>query len=302
MTMELKQLQSFAAVVRYESFTKAAQALYLSQPTVSTHVRQLEQELGVSLVLRTTKTVEITEKGRELYGYAEKILRLRDRMVDACGENGRRIIHLGASTIPSAYLLPELLPAYGARHPEVYFVIHQSDSRGVLDGLRDGTFDLGFVGMEEKDDTLSFTPVCRDRMVLITPVTEEFLALQQQETPPLRTLLGGPVILREQGSGSRKSAERFLESAGISEDGLHVTARINDQEAIKNLVAGGVGVSIVSERAARNFIREKRLLCFELPGPASGRDLYLAARRSASPKTWVRQFGEFAAGYFKNRE
>lgn len=300
--MELKQLQSFAAVVRYESFTKAAQTLYLSQPTVSTHVRQLEQELGVSLVSRTTKTVEITEKGRELYGYAEKILQLRDRMVDACGENGRRIIHLGASTIPSAYLLPELLPAYGARHPEVYFVIHQSDSRGVLDGLRDGTFDLCFVGMEEKDDTLSFTPVCRDRMVLITPVTEAFLALQQQEPPPLRELLRGPVILREQGSGSRKSAERFLESAGIDENELHVTARINDQEAIKNLVAGGVGVSIVSERAARNFIREKRLLAFELPGDAGGRDLYLAVRRAASPRAWVSEFLAFAADYYKTRE
>lgn len=299
--MELKQLQSFAAVVKHESFTRAAQALYLSQPTVSTHVRQLEAELGVTLVTRTTKAVDVTEKGRELYEYAEKILQLRNRMIDLCGET-RRILHLGASTIPAAYLLPELLPAFGALHPEVYFVLHQSDSRGVLDGLRDRTFDLGLVGMTEADDRLEFTPVCRDRMVLITPVTEEFLALHGRASLPLEELLRGPVILREQGSGSRKSAERFLAGAGISEDALHVTARINDQEAIKNLVAGGVGVSIVSERAARDLIRARRVLAFPLPDPDGGRELCLAARRGEDPKPWARDFARFAARYYKDRD
>ena len=136
--MELKQLQSFAAVVKYGSFTKAAEKLYISQPTISTHIRTLEEELGRQLILRTTKSIEVTEKGREVYGYVTNILELRERMVRACAGEARRIIHLGASTIPSAYILPEILPEFGQLHPDTYFVIHQSDSQGVIDGLTDG--------------------------------------------------------------------------------------------------------------------------------------------------------------------
>lgn len=300
--MEFKQLQSFAAVVKHESFTRAAQALYLSQPTVSTHVRQLETELGTLLVSRTTKTLEITVKGRELYEYAVKILELRDRMLESCAGESQKIIHLGASTIPSAYVLPELLPAYGRLCPEVYFVIHQSDSQGVLSGLRDGVFDIGLVGMEAEEEKLFCYPVCEDRMVLITPVNQRFLALKGQGSAALETLLKEPVILRERGSGSRKSAQRFLETMGIAEESLHVVARINDQEAVKNLVAGGVGVSIVSERAARNFLAEKRLLAFPLPAGVDRRHLYLAGRRGAESKGYVRQFGEFVTRFFENEE
>ena len=100
--MEIKQLESFAAVVRLGSFTRAAEELYISQPTVSTHIRTLEEELNTRLILRTTKSIEVTAAGKKVYDDAVSILQLRDRMLQESAGGAKRIIHLGASTIPSA--------------------------------------------------------------------------------------------------------------------------------------------------------------------------------------------------------
>lgn len=288
--MELKQLECFAAVVKYGSFTVAAQHLYLSQPTVSAHVRTLEEELGRRLLIRTTKSLEVTPKGREVYDCAVKMLSLQTRIRRACAPDEEHIIRLGASTIPSAYILPQLLPEFGRRCPDVYFTVTQTNSQGVVEGLADGIFDLGLLGMKG-DDRVTCIPFCEDRMVLITPVSERFLALQR-EKDPLPTLLHEPMILREKGSGSLKTADRFLAGLGITEDSLTVAARVNDQEAIKNLVQSGLGVSLVSERAARSAVEEKRLLQFELP-VESRRHLYLAYRRDYILQPHIKAFCRF---------
>lgn len=289
--MEFKQLKSYVAVVKYGSFTKAAEKLFVSQPTISAHISSLEEELNKKLIIRTTKSIEITEKGMEVYEYAIRILELKDRMMEACEEKGQHIIYLGASTIPSAYILPEVLPKFGKLHPDIYFVIHQSDSQGVVDGLLDGVFDIGLIGMKE-EEKLICKPFCKDRIVLITPVTEQFLKMQKEKTIPLTELLKEPIILREEGSASGKSASRFLESIGMTEDKLNVTARINDQETIKNLVASGLGISFISEKAVRNFVEEKRLLQFELP-VQNERELYVVYRKDEDLKSSVREFDEF---------
>ena len=165
--MELKQLRSFATVVESRSFTKAAEKLYTSQPTISTHIRQLEEQLHSRLIVRTTKSIEVTPRGWELYECAATILKLQDDLLQRWSGESRQIIRLGASTIPSAYLLPELLTAYGKAHPGVYFSIHQSDSRGIVDGLLNCSFDVGLIGMKCTDEALSCIPFYQDRMVLI---------------------------------------------------------------------------------------------------------------------------------------
>lgn len=298
--MEFKQLESFAAVVRLNSFTKAAESLYISQPTISTHIRALEEELGTRLIMRTTKNIEVTPEGVKLFDYAVNILELRDRMMSECSEGSKKIIHLGASTIPSAYILPEILPQFGKLYPNAFFVIHQTDSKGVVDGLSDGIYDVGLIGMPCEKESLYCAPFCKDRMVLITPVSEEYLTYQSGGTPPVEILKHSPVILRERGSGSKKSADFFLEQAGLSDSQLQVTARVNDPEAIKNLVAGGLGVSIISMRAAKNFLREKRLLAFELTEQTDSRDLYVTCRRDQMDRGIVKDFMDFVSKYYTN--
>jgi hypothetical protein len=118
----------------------------------------------------------------------------------------------------------------------------------------------------------------------------------------VEALLGEAMILRENGSGSKKSADRFLESMGIRESELQVIARINDQEAIKNLVAQGLGISILSERAARNFCEEKRLLGFELPESAARRRLYLIYQKNYILKPYIQKFAEFVKRFYPSAE
>lgn len=298
--MEFKQLESYAAVVRYNSFTKAAENLYISQPTISTHIRALEEELNVRLIMRTTKNIEVTGEGMKLYEYAVNLLELRDRMLTECSADGKRIIHLGASTIPSAYVLPEILPRFGRLNANAFFVIHQSDSQAVMDGLTDGIYDVGLVGMPCEKETLVCKSFCRDRMVIITPVTEHFLELQARRDLQLRELFKEPVILREKGSGTKKSADLFLEQMGLSDEQLRISARVNDPEAIKNLVAGGLGISIISERAARNFLEEKRLLKFDLPESGNTRDLYVVYRRDQGSRTYIQEFVDFVCRHYRD--
>lgn len=290
--MEFKQLRSFTAVVRYGSFTKAAEHLFLSQPTISSHIRQLEEELGKRLILRTTKSLEVTPKGQEVYEYAVRILELQDRMIESCSVQPQKIIHLGASTIPSAYILPDILPEFGRSFPDVYFAIHQSDSQGIADGLKERLFDVGLVGMEVEDELVECVPFCHDHMVLIAPVTPHFLELKQRGAS-VRELLQEPIIMREKGSGSKKTADRFLEHMGLSDENLNIIARINDQEAIKKLVAGGLGVSIISKMAAENYISEKRILCFSLEPYTTNRNLYLIYRRNDILKPYIQRFIQF---------
>ncbi len=299
--MDFKQLQSFNAVVQFQSFTVAAEKLQLSQPTVSTHVRMLEDELQTQLVIRTTKNIEITPKGRELYECAAQILNLRDRLLQNWSDETKKVIHLGASTIPSAYILPEVLPVFGEMFPDVYFIVNQSDSQGVIDAVENGAYDVGLIGMHCADEMLNCIPFYQDRMVLITPVNAHYLSLQAQGAKPEELILHEPVILRENGSGSQKSVDTFFESLGIEEGELHVTARMNDQESIKNLVAGGLGISIMSEKAAQNFYAEKRILKFDLPGYAAGRQLYIIYRKNTVLKPYVASLVQYVVQYYQSK-
>lgn len=293
--MDFRQLKSFAAVVEYKSFSKAAEKLHSAQPTISTHVRTLEEELNTRLILRTTKTIEVTPRGWEAYRYATKILDLRDRIMENCSANSRNIVRVGASTIPAAYILPDILSGYAQYSPDTYFVINQMDSASVIEGVQDGRFDVGMTGMPTDREDLNCVPFCRNRQVLITPVTEQYLKMQTRIKTPIAELLKEPIVLREK--GSRKFANHFLESMGINEDELNVVARVNDQETVKNMVAKGVGVSLISEIAARDFVRERRLLKFELPDFDMQQELYLIYRSKYGTQPGIEHFVEFVQNY-----
>lgn len=297
--MEFKQLQSFVEVVNHQSFTKAAEKTFVSQPTISAHIGQLEEELGKRLILRTTKNIELTPMGKEVYDYAVKILNMRDRLLESCSPKSQKIIHIGASTIPSAYILPSLLPEYGELSSDTYFSIHQSDSQGIVDGLKEGLFDIGMVGMQVDDEKIACTPFCQDHMLLITPVNEHYLQLAKNKDYDIKSLLKEPIIMRESGSGSKKTADLFLERLGITEENIHIVARVNDQEAIKNMVAGGLGVSIISEMAAKNFLAEKRILAFPIDSKDSNRLLYIIYRKNYILPDYVQNFLKFIQSKYK---
>lgn len=296
--MEFKQLESFVALVKYKSFTQAAKHLYISQPTISTHIQILEEELRSPLIIRTTKNIEITSRGWELYKCASEILALRDNLLNDWSAKSKKLIQLGASTIPSAYIIPEILPDFGKLFPDVYFNVHQNDSQGIIDAMLEGKYDVGMIGMPCENKQLICIPFYQDRMIMITPVNDYFLARKENPEISVEVLKENPIILREKGSGSLKRADYFLKSLGLKEEDLNIVARVNDQESIKNLTAGGLGISFISEKAAQNFINEKRILAFDLPETVATRALYLIIPKNYVLKSYIEQFVKFVQNYY----
>ena len=305
--MEFKHLMAYAAVVRRNSSSKAAEELFLSQPTVSMYIRQLEEELNTVLLVRTTKSLEITPKGQEVYEYAVSILSLKDKLLRNCGPNAGDLITIGASTVPSAYLLPEVLAAYRQKNSRIQFTVDQGDSRLILDRLKDGLYDLGIIGMDPQDDSLLAIPFFLDTIVITTPCAERFQRLRElissdpsRENAVLAELLKEPMILREEGSASKYAVDLFLKQADVPESSLNVTARINDPEAIKNMVAKGLGSAIMSIHAAENYEKQGLLLTFPFPGEGCHRSFYLLQRKDGIMTERVQEFSQFLLEYFKH--
>lgn len=296
--MELRQLQSLVAVVKYKSFTKAAEILYISQPTISTHIRMLEEELEYRLIIRNTKSIQVTPKGMELYECACKMLALKDGLMERWAEENQKVIRLGASTIPADYILPEILPLFRSKAPDVQFHISQSDSKKILEGITNGKYSLGMVGMEIQSEEIIFIPFYRDEMVMITPPEGRFRKINGTDQELRDLILHEPVIMREQGSGSKKCIEAYFESMNMKESELLVVAKLNDQESIKKLVAGGLGISFISRKAVEEDYRTGKVQMFSLPGAAAKRNLYLAYRKDYVLKNYVAQFIDFLIEFY----
>ena len=296
--MDFKQFRSFEAVVRFGSFTKAAESLFISQPTISTHINQLEEEFNARLIYRTTKSIEITPKGMELYDFISRVLMMENALKKRWSEEAEGTIDIGASTIPSAYILPEILPRFLEDRPGIRFSIHQSDSQGIIEGLLNGSFEIGLVGMNTPTKGISFTPFFEDSMVLVTPASDHYRRLYEKGADPESLLLSEPVILRKTGSGTQKAVDRYFQDKGLNEDDINVVARLNDQESIKNLVVGGLGISIVSEKAAENYKNEGQILTFPLPAGKNVRKLYIASPEFYGLRKQTEDFVNFITTYY----
>ena len=201
--MEFKQLEAFVAVVDYGSFSEAARRLYLTQPTISTHIRSLEEELHSRLILRTTKKTTVTTRGYQLYDSAVRMLEIRNNLLENFTGSQKHMIDLAASTIPSSYLLPELLAGFGNSHPDIYFHSIQTDSEQAIHRVLDGTVDLALVGQNTGDDSCIFIPFCQDTLVVAAPVTERYLKLKEKSAG-FREFLHDPIIIREKAQVLRR--------------------------------------------------------------------------------------------------
>ncbi len=287
--MEMKQLRSYIAVVDYGSFTKAAEKTYTSQPTISAHVKALEEELGVQLIARDTKNLRVTQKGQELYECACRMLQVQQELLDRWEHEDGKSLSIGVSTIPSAYILPALLERFRKANPDVAISIFQSDSEEIETAVEQGRCDVGIVG-EEPGSVLTAVMIAEDRTVLITPNTEDFRRLKKKKD--LVKVLEQPIIFREKGSASRKSAEMILDLLGKTPGTYETAASLNDQEAIKNLVEHGFGVSFISELAVKDAAAEGKLLVFDTGLPEARRTFYLIRRRNV-------QLSESAEGFVR---
>lgn len=282
--MKLKQFEVFVAVADYKSFSKAAKILYLTQPTISAYISSLEKELNTKLFIRNTKEIHMTEQGIRLYQYAREMVALQNKIIevfnpDAQKEETRLVV--SASTVPSRYLLPDILAGYKEKYPNGQLEIRESDSAGVIEDVARNVVDIGFTGTALENKVCRYIPFYEDELVIIMPNTEKYRRILEQENN-LNWMRTAPFLMREEGSGTRKEAEKQLKIAGVDVERIHVAASVESTETIKRSVKNGIGITMISSLAAREEIAAGSVLTFPMGKNKSTRKLYLVYNNSCT--------------------
>ena len=278
--MNLKQLEAFVQVSESGSFSKAAKELFLTQPTISAHISSLEKELNVRLFIRNTKEVSLSDDGKDLYRYAKQITDLEKAIEERFymdSDDGKHFITIAASTIPAQYLLQKVLMCYRERYPKEQIKIMETDSSEVVTQVVDHMVDVGFTGTVLEKKHCKYIPFYKDELAVIAPDTPEYRILKEQNRDDIDWIKRKPLILREEGSGTRKEAEKQLKNAGIFMEDLDIVASIANQETIKKSVKQGMGITVLSRLAAED---EDGLLIFPIPGADEGRDINLVYNKN----------------------
>jgi DNA-binding transcriptional LysR family regulator len=283
--MDTHRLEVFCKIVELRSFTRAAQALSLSQPTVSEHVRGLEDLLGEKLLERMKGDVQPTPVGRVFYQYARHMVQLRNEALQAVRQFRGKLagnLLVGASTIPGTYLLPRLIASFRAAHGQCQIELKISDTHEVVDGVATAAFEAGLVGAKLNNKKVLFEEILDDELVLAVAPGHRWVT-SRQISP--QELLEEPFILRERGSGTWSFASQILEESGLNAGSLRISARMDTSESVRQGIKAGIGVSILSRRAIAEDLRQGSLVAVEIAGVRFPRVLYLVfpKNRQLSP-------------------
>lgn len=261
--MNLWHLRTFCAVYEKRSFTKATDVVHRTQPSISAQIAELEKYYGTQLLIRKGRGVTLTESGKILYRYAQRMLKLADKTRDALDEFGgviRGDVAVGASTIPGTYILPQLLSDFRHEYPDVRVSLCISDTKEVIELVVDGQVEVGMVGQKIQDTRLEFRSLAEDQIVLVAPSHSH---LTKRRSVTVDILKKEPVIVREDGSGTRGTVQKALEKKGFRWKDQNVAMELGSTEAAKNGVVAGLGLSFLSKWAIQ---REKKLgLINEVP-------------------------------------
>ena len=301
--MDIRQLEAFVAVMDTRSFSKAAVQLYLTQPTVSAHILSLEQELGVKLIIRTTKELRPSQAGEMFYPYAKQILQLRDKAIQAVGEFSREMkggLTIAASTIPEQYFLPRVLQSFREKNPEVSFDVLQGDSAEVVAKVLSRNVELGFCGTKPESSKCISYAFADDSLVVITPNTEQYRRFLKYGFP-LAQLTDAAFIHREKGSGTRQETELFLKELGVDPASLHTVVESRSTESILKMVREGMGIAIISAAAAEDYVHFQKILKFNFEAANLKRKLYLIRYRNGVLSPVAQAFCDFARKFYRKQ-
>ena len=283
--MDLWQLNVFCKVVEQKSFSKAGNAVHLSQPTVSSHIKDLETHFDCNLIDRLGKEANPTKAGQLLYRYAKKLLALREEAEIAMSEfhgklKGRLMI--GGSTIPSGFILPPLIGAFSKEYPDVTLTLIVGDTEHVAGEILSGELELGIVGARVDQKKIQQEKFIGDEMKLVVPASHE---LAERKRVSFEQLVKLPFILREKGSGTLKSLKQSFEKKGRNMDDLNVIAEMGSTTAVIQAVKQDIGVSILSTISIKEELQFGTLKALAVDGMNFNRNFYLSWHklRSLSP-------------------
>jgi DNA-binding transcriptional LysR family regulator len=284
--MNLHHLRLFAAVVDEGGFTNAGRALRLSQPAISKSLNELERQLHVSLIERGGRGINLTEAGRALYGRARELFgveRMAERELRELRGLKRGTLRVAASTTIATYMLPPVLGRFHIRHPAVRIRVTSANTRSVLRLLLEARTDVALVEGPISHDAVDVIPWREDELVVIAHPDQR---IASQPNVGVEDLMRETILVREPGSGTREVAERAFALHGVRPT---LTMRLGGTEAIKQGVAAGLGVAIVSRAAAADQITLGRLVVVPVQGLQIRRALTQLKLRQRSESTAARE-------------
>jgi DNA-binding transcriptional LysR family regulator len=260
----MQQMEALIHLVDERSFSRAAKKMYLTQPSLTKHIKNLEDSIDAQVVIRKNTGISLTPEGKIMYDYARRIFKLVDEAKERVGrvrEDESGSIFISASTIPSTYILPYVLQAFNKRYRDIHCYVQMNDSEGTVNMVLDGQAEIGFIGKLTADKKLNVEQVWQDKLILVVP---DGHAWHEKGKITIEELSREPFIVRERGSATRATLEEYLrENAGSNLADFNIVSELGSSEAVKEAIIAGLGVSILSVHAVKRDL--KRGLLIELP-------------------------------------
>jgi DNA-binding transcriptional LysR family regulator len=291
--LENFRLKVFRAVAEHLNFHKAAEKLFLTQPAVTLQIKALEDDLGVRLFDRAAGRISLTRQGEVLLGYARKIAALIAEAEQELGAGDGNVsgeLSLGVSTTIAQYVLPRLLVAFLAEHPHVEVSLHSGNTSEIVQLLLDGRVSIGLIEGPARDRGVHVEPFMEDELVLIAPRNFKFEYLSRSQFLP------STLLMREQGSGSRRVVEKALEKAGFKLKSFKKVMELDSTEAIKSAVEAGLGLGFVSRWAISKELELGALKVVEVHDVKVTRQFTLITRTGPEPHGTAGALRTFALG------
>jgi DNA-binding transcriptional LysR family regulator len=289
--MDLRLVEIFCRVYKERSFSRAAAALGLTQPTVSSHIKELEESLRTPLFDRLGREIQPTDAGRFLFEHAQTITTLKRDLDDRMKSFLNRIegeFTVGASSVPGEFLLPSLVASFHKLHPAVRIKLRVADSAHTIDDIRHGDVAVGLIGAASTGDDIRIKRFARDTLVLAVPATA---AWRKRGSLTLRELKGVPLFVRATGSATRTALEEALARHKLSMADLTVAAEFGSIGAIKEAIRSGHGASFLSDITVASEQRSRSMLVVRVPQLGTiRRNYYVATSRRHVPSPVTRAF------------
>ncbi len=276
--MDFHQLYVFTKVVEHKSFSKAAEDIFLSQSTVSSHIQSLEKMLKVKLFDRVGRENILTPHGDRLYHWAQKILLLKDQALLDLNQGMtelRGVIQIAVSSVPGQFILPKMVNHFREEFPSVTFNINQSPSKIVAEKVLNGSVDVGLLGGKYDNDKLHYIPLLKEKLVLITSKQAEI-----KHPINIQEMIKYPFVMRNSDSGTYAMLGKFLKKHHISKDQMNIIAHTDDSQCLIQMVIQGIGISVISEIVAQEYSTNNIINMYELEDLTDERYFYLVFNKN----------------------
>lgn len=297
MSLEDHKLKVFCTVAETKSFSKTSEIVHLTQPAVSLQIQALEEYYESKLFERTSNSISLSPSGEVLYKYAKYILALYSAAEKEIGKitgHTKGNVTIGASTTIGNHILPNIIFDFRKIHPKVKMNIYIENTKKIMDLLNSGAIEFGLVEGEMSKYKVTLEPIIQDELFAITPPNHPWA---KRKTVSLAELSKEPLILREEGSGTRQITEKYLSSHGLKMKDINLAITLGSTESIKEAVESGVGVSIVSKWVVKKEVKYGNLAMVGIKEGRMNRNFHLVMNKNAVISHAVTEFLSFLRAY-----